>query len=47
MGVDETVPPVCGRVKEEVQPLPLVVEIAKSAGAVTRMSCVRLLPDTE
>ena len=46
MGVEATVPPVSGRVTEEVQPLPLVVEISKSAGAVIRMSSVRSLPET-
>ena len=46
MGVEATVPPVWGRVSEEVQPLPLVVEISKSVGAVIRMPSVRLLPET-
>ena len=44
--VGETTPPDWVRVNDDVQPLPLVVEISKSAGAVIDILSVKSLPET-
>ena len=46
MVVFGTPPPDCVSVSDEVKPLPLVVEISKSAGAFMLISAVRALPET-